>query len=220
MYWFEQFIHAGLSDACWIALAAYAIGCFSTGYYLVRCLRGTDLRTLGSGNLGARNAGRILGWRGFVITLLGDFGKGALAVWMAREFTSEQWMWFVAIVGVVIGHIWPVQLRFSGGKGVAASLGALLVYDYRLAFAYVALFGAGYAILRTSTLPGLIAFAILPWASFCFENRTAWTGFAEVVGLFLLAAIVLLAHRRNLAEQITLLRHKRPCDAPINPPKI
>lgn len=209
MYWLEQILSAGLHEACWIALGAYALGCFSTGYYLVRCLRGQDLRTLGSGNLGARNAGRVLGRSGFFITLLGDFGKGAFALWAARHFTTEQWMWFAALIGVVIGHIWPIQLRFSGGKGVATSLGALLVYDFRLAFAYVGLFGVGYAVLRKSTLPGIIAFAVLPWASFFFEIRSGATGFSEVVGLFLLAAIVLLAHRQNLAEEFTLLLHKR-----------
>lgn len=208
MYWFENFLNAGLSEACWVALGAYALGCFSTGYYLVRCIRGEDLRTLGSGTLGARNAGRILGWRGFVLTLLGDFGKGAFALWATRNFASDQWMWFAALVGVVAGHIWPIQLRFTGGKGVATSLGALLVYDFRLALAYGALFSIGYAILRRTTLPGLLAFAILPWSSFFFELRTGVTGFVEVVGLFLLAAIVLLAHRRNLAEEFALLLHK------------
>lgn len=220
MYWVEQILNAGLPEACWLALGAYALGCFSTGYYLVRCIRGQDLRTLGSGNLGARNASRVLGTRGFLLTLLGDFGKGAFALWAARHFTSEQWMWFAALLGVVIGHIWPIQLRFSGGKGVATSLGALLVYDFRLALAYVGLFALGYVMLRKTTLPGIMAFAVLPWASFFFELRTGATGFAEVVGLFLLAAIVLLAHRQNLADEFTLLLQKRELRAQADHPKL
>jgi len=88
MPWIEQLWSVNWADAGCIFLAAYALGCLTTGYYLVRRRTGQDLRILGSGSIGARNVSRLLGWRGFLVTVLGDFGKGALAVWAARHFTA------------------------------------------------------------------------------------------------------------------------------------
>ena len=122
MPWMEQFEPANWAEAGWIALGAYALGCFTTGYYLVRMWTGQDLRELGSGNVGAKNVGRVLGKTGFFLTLLADFGKGAFTIWAARHFTTDPRAVAVAALAVVAGHIWPVQLLFRGGKGMATSL--------------------------------------------------------------------------------------------------
>jgi acyl phosphate:glycerol-3-phosphate acyltransferase len=127
MPWIEQLRSADWTRAGGIGLAAYALGCFTTGYYLVRWRTGRDIREVGSGSVGARNVGRLLGWRGFLATVLGDFGKGALAVWAARQFTTDDRLVALAMPAVVAGHLWPAQLRFRGGKGMAAALGALLI---------------------------------------------------------------------------------------------
>ena len=89
MDWIQQLQSANWHRATGCALEAYLLGCFATGYYLVRARTGHDLRKSESGSVGARNAGRVLGKTGFVVTLLGDFGKGALAVWIARELTED-----------------------------------------------------------------------------------------------------------------------------------
>jgi acyl phosphate:glycerol-3-phosphate acyltransferase len=201
MPWMDQLRSADWAQAGWIALAAYSLGCFTAGYYVVRCWTGQDLRDLGSGSLGARNAGRVLGWRGFILTLLLDFGKGLLAIWVASHFSSERWLQALAMLCVVGGHLWPVQLRFEGGKGVAASLGALLVYDLRLAFAFVLIFAGAFAFMRKTVLPALFAYACLP--------AVAWLGRetynpAEPVNTFILtmvSALVLFAHRRNIHDE-------------------
>jgi len=127
MPWIEHWQSPDWSDAGWICLGAYSLGCLTTGYYLVRTRTGQDLRALGSGSVGARNVGRLLGWRGFVLTVLGDFCKGALAVWAARHFTTDDRLVLLAMLAVVAGHVWPAQLHFQGGKGMATTLGALLV---------------------------------------------------------------------------------------------
>src|ERR1035437_1627909 len=165
MAWIEQLRSADWNRAGCIGLGAYGLGCFTAGYYLVRWRTGQDIRELGSGSVGARNVGRLLGWRGVLATGLGGFGKGALAVWAARQFRTDERLVALAMPGVVAGHLWPVQLRFRGGKGMAAALGAVLVYDYGLATAFVLLFAGGFAVLRKTVVPGLLALACLPLVS-------------------------------------------------------
>lgn len=209
MPWIEQLGSAKWSEASCILLAAYILGCFTAGYYLVRARMGEDLRELGSGSVGARNVGRLLGWRGFLLTGLGDFGKGALAVWAARHFTTDDRLVALALLAVVAGHVWPVQLRFRGGKGMATSLGALLVYDWQLAVAFALLFAGGFAVLRKTVLPGLFALACLPLISAYLAR-----GAAEVVGISALAGLVLIAHRKNLMTEFSNSLADRNQDAP------
>ena len=95
---------------------AYLLGCFNTGYYLVRMMTGQDIRTLASGGTGSRNVGRLLGAKGFVLTLIGDAGKGMAAVWLARYLALDNWQLFVVLLAVTAGHIWPAQLGFQIGR--------------------------------------------------------------------------------------------------------
>ncbi len=203
MLWIQQLHSANWSLAGWICLSAYFLGCFTTGYYLVRVRTGQDPRHLGSGSVGAKNVGRVLGWSGFLVTLLGDFGKGAFAIWAARHFTTDQRLVSLAMLAVVAGHVWPAQLRFHGGKGVATSLGALLVYDYHLALAFAILFAGAFAMLRRTVLPGLFGFVCLPLVSSYLTEPTKDP--SQVVGISILAALVLVAHRKNLMDEISHL---------------
>jgi acyl phosphate:glycerol-3-phosphate acyltransferase len=214
MPWIEQLRSVNWSEAGYIFLAAYALGCFTTGYYLVRRRTGQDLHELGSGSIGARNVGRVLGWRGFLVTLLGDSGKGALAVWAARHFTTDDRLVMLAMLAVVAGHLWPVQLYFRGGKGMATSLGALLIYDYRLALAVALLFAAAFAVLRKTVLPGLFAAACLPLMTLYLAGPT------EVVGTTVLAGLVLAAHRKNLVTEISYLLDRRNIHPKHDPPEL
>ena len=204
MSWLEQLRVTNWNDACLAAAGAYVLGCFSTGYYLVRALKGTDIRTVASGSVGARNVSRVLGKTGFVITTLGDVFKGVLAIWAARKFFHDQEITLLASLAVVAGHIWPAQLRFRGGKGVATSLGALCIYDWRLALVYVAVFACCLLVVRKTVLPGLFGFLCLPPAGFWLHRD--WIE----LGLFTtLAAMVLFAHRNNLTEEIPALAARR-----------
>src|SRR5262249_3474541 len=152
MPWMEQLQAANWSQLSCICLGAYALGCFTLGYYLVRGRTGQDIRELGSGSVGARNVGRVLGWMGFVVTVAGDFAKGAFAVWATSHFTQDDCLLALALVSVVMGHIWPAQLRFHGGKGVATSLGGLVVYDPHLARAFVLVFSSVFRCIRRTRL--------------------------------------------------------------------
>jgi glycerol-3-phosphate acyltransferase PlsY len=191
-----------------ILTASYSLGCFTSGYYLVRWRLGQDIRETGSGNVGARNVGRLLGAPGFLATTAGDFAKGALAVWIALEFTHDLRLAGLAMLTVVLGHIWPVQLGFRGGKGVATSLGALTVYDFHLLAAYGILLALFLAALRRTTLAGLLAFACLPFAAFFLTPEPG-----RVVIISILSAMILFAHRKNLIAEFTsppLSEHTEP----------
>ena len=206
MTWMDQLQSANWNQVTGIALGAYLLGCFTTGYYYVRLRIDQDIRELGSGSVGARNAGRILGWRAFLITLLGDFAKGAFAVWAAQHYTTDNRMVELALLAVVAGHVWPAQLRFHGGKGIATSLGGLLVYDYHLAFTFAVLFVIGYATLRKTVLPGLFAFACLPLAS----TYLYWgPDPARIVSVSALSALILITHRKNLTTEFSHFLERR-----------
>lgn len=194
-----------------VLLASYFLGCFTTGYYLVRARTGQDIRDAGSGSVGARNVGRLLGPYGFVLTLLGDFAKGAAAVWITRYFTGNERLALVALIVVVAGHIWPLQLRFRGGKGIATSLGALLVYSPALTLIFAMLIVVGFILTRRTVISGLTAFALLPLGSF-FLNQDA----AQICGISVLAALVLIAHHKNLAEEIHQIIERRNLQRPKN----
>src|SRR6267143_201373 len=214
MAWMEQLqaTDGGQATAC--AAGAYVLGCFATGYYLVRARTGRDIREIESGNIGARNVSCVLGKTGFFLTVLGDVAKGVLAGWAARRFTGSDVLAALAMLAVVVGHIWPAQLFFRGGKGVATSLGALVVYDYQLVIAYVVIFAAGFALSRRTILPGLFAYICLPVVSYWLDHDGLKAGIVAI-----LSALVLFAHRNNFVEEIPALAARRGVAAKPERPK-
>ena len=136
-----------------VLLVAYLLGCVTPGYYLVGWRTGQDLRAEGSGGVGATNTGRILGMWGFLAVGIGDATKAALAVGLARWLSAADWVWMLALLAVVIGHVWPVQLGFRGGKGIACAIGGLLIFDPRLFGLLLGLFGLLYLVVLA--VPGL-----------------------------------------------------------------
>ncbi len=173
--------------------AAYALGCLSTGYYLVRIRSGIDVRQTGSGNVGARNVGRILGKKALAITLLGDTAKGAIPVSAALMLDMEPWAVMAVFIAVVAGHLWPAQLGFKGGKGLATTMGAMLFLDYRVLLAAFAVAGLGWLVSRNATGSGLAAVVLSPVAALVAGHDPVTAG-----TLAILAAVILFAHRSNL----------------------
>jgi len=184
-----------------VIAAGYIIGCFNTGYYLVRWFRSGDIREEGSGSTGATNVGRSLGTSGFLFTLAADTAKGAFAVWIALHFRLGSWALLLTILAVIAGHVWPAQLRFRGGKGITPLVGALLIADYFVLMISLILFLGLFAVLRRFTLSGLAALALTA-PTLSWWDRPAGRAF----GFLLLVAPVLYAHRQNLREDLTLIR--------------
>lgn len=179
-----------------ILTIAYALGCLTPGYYLVRWRTGQDLRTLGSGGVGATNVGRQLGAKGFLITGVGDAAKAALAVGIARWLHPADWVWMLALIAVVAGHIWPLQLGFRGGKGIACGIGGLLIFDPILFVALLGLFVILYLIVlavpplrrlpRNYYLPGVTIILAAPVYAWIVGHSQ------PAIGLIILLVILLL----------------------------
>jgi acyl phosphate:glycerol-3-phosphate acyltransferase len=178
-------------------MAAYALGCFATGYYWVLLRTRTDVRSSGSGSCGATNVGRLLGWPGFAGTALADAGKGGLIVAVAYWGQLEPTVAALGMVGVVAGHVWPVQLGFRGGKGIATYCGAAFCLEFRMGLIVALLAMVGFACSRNFKLAGLGAVATTPLVSW-------WFGFSPsaVFGFAVTGAIILIAHRTNIREEI------------------
>lgn len=149
--------------ALWL-IAAYAIGCLNAGYYAMKLRSGQDIRKVGSGNAGATNVGRFMGKRGFLLVMLFDAVKMFLALKLAAcLFPGNAAAAPATMPAVLLGHIFPAQLRFRGGKGIA-SLGGAGVYFFSLPlFLFTgALFALIYAFRRETYYSGLAAFGPLP----------------------------------------------------------
>ncbi|MCC6458385.1 MAG: glycerol-3-phosphate acyltransferase [Caldilineaceae bacterium] len=188
-----------------VTLVSYGLGCFSTAYYLVRWRTGQDIRTLGTGTAGARNVGRFLGKSGFALTFLGDALKGALAVGLARWAGLPDIGLVAAMLAVVAGHLWPVQLGGHGGKGASTGLGAILALNLWLGLITVGIALLLLAILRSFTRAGMIATALTPLTAWYLGLDTVL-----VVGVIVLILLLLFAHRDNVMAQ-------RSPSAPIEP---
>jgi len=187
-----------------VMLAGYALGCFTSGYYLVRWRTGHDIRMLGSGSVGATNVSRVFGLSGFFFTVLCDFGKGMLAVWLAEYFRVSPTATVLTMLAVTTGHVWPAQLWFRGGKGVATSLGALAMFGYFITLTFAALFLALFGVVRNFVLAGLLAFALTPLALFLLDFPLT-----SVFGLSAMALLILIAHRKNIPDEIGKLINER-----------
>ena len=173
--------------------AAYLLGSISFAVLLARLRHQPDPRSFGSGNPGASNMLRLGNRPLALATLLGDMGKGALVVWLAKhmglEWVQQAWVGLLAI----IGHILPLYHRFQGGKGVATAAGVLLVLSWPAAALAVLVWLGVFTLRATASLASLAAcVAILPW--------TAWHSPELQIPVSLMVLIILLRHRLNIGR--------------------
>ncbi|HEY2934786.1 MAG TPA: glycerol-3-phosphate 1-O-acyltransferase PlsY [Acidobacteriota bacterium] len=143
-----------------VIVAAYLLGAIPFGYILVRIFTGNDIRRSGSGNIGATNAMRASKLAGS-LTLLLDAGKGALAVWLAQQLSNPQ-VAVIAAVAAILGHVFPVFLRFRGGKGVATACGAFVLLAPYAVIAVFVLFVIVVSASRYVSLGSIAAAASFP----------------------------------------------------------
>jgi glycerol-3-phosphate acyltransferase PlsY len=203
MHWSEPDIGTAiqLGFSLLVVAASYSIGCYTAGYYLVRYRTGVDVREGGSGSAGATNVGRRLGKGGFCVTLALDVAKGALVAWAALHLGLEPWVRLLSMMAVIGGHIWPVQLGFHGGKGVATLMGVVLVSDVQALLIMGGLALVALGLLRRFTLSGLLAMAATPLALALWSRAASRT-----MSLSLMVLPVLIAHRSNIREEMGWLR--------------
>jgi glycerol-3-phosphate acyltransferase PlsY len=175
------------------AIGSYLIGSIPFGLILTRMAGLGDIRAIGSGNIGATNVLRT-GRRGLAAgTLLLDAAKGALAVQATGFLAGAQWIPLAAIM-VVVGHCFPVWLRFRGGKGVATGLGALLALDWRVGILACVAWLLVFAATRISSAGALAAFAVAPVAAAFIAPGGWW------VAPLVLGFLVWSRHHANIGR--------------------
>lgn len=185
--------------ALWL-LASYLLGAIPTSHLVSRLFAGIDLREHGSGNLGATNLYRVLGWKYAIPVALFDIAKGAIPVLLFAPQVSDSELFAVACgVAAILGHVFSVFVRFKGGKGVATAAGVML------GLTPVALGVAAIVWILVVLLTGYVslgsiaAAAVLPFAVYLLEKSTT----PELLWIVaLVAASVILLHRRNIQRLI------------------
>ena len=183
--------------------AAYLLGSIPFGLLIVKARGGPDIRSLGSGNIGASNVTRNAGALAGVLTLLLDAGKGYLAVWLAARFTGANVHWMMAAaVAAVIGHVFPVWLRFKGGKGVATSLGVFLPLCWEAVAAAAVVWVLVVAFWRYASLGSITAAAAMPVLIYLFYAPGLAPPTYVSLSTIFIALLVLAKHRANMERLI------------------
>ncbi len=183
------------TEILWVAptlslVLSYLLGSIPFGVILTRIGGAGDLRTIGSGNIGATNVLRT-GRKGLAAaTLLLDMAKGAVAVLLVAHLFPGNAL--LAAAGAFIGHCYPVWLRFKGGKGVATLMGIVVALHWPLGLVYAVVWLGLLAGLRISSVAGMAAALSAPFAAAVFGR------FDLVLLLLALALIVLWKHRENV----------------------
>jgi len=175
-----------------LAVAAYLIGSLPSAFVVVRFSRGTDLRAVESGSVGALNAFRATGagWIGVVVLIL-DIGKGVLAVVLAGDGAGLPTLALVTALAVA-GHNWPIWLGGKGGKGLATAAGALTLVTPLSVPLWGVLWGLGYVISGYIALGTIVATALLPLA------LGILAGWAYGLAALPTAVLVLARHREKM----------------------
>jgi glycerol-3-phosphate acyltransferase PlsY len=176
-------------------LGGYLAGSIPFAIVVSRLVRLPDPRTYGSKNIGATNVLRSGHRIAALVTLVGDAGKGWAAVLVARILGATDEL--LAIVGfcAFLGHVFPVWLRFRGGKGVATAAGVLIALDWRVGLAVIVVWLAVAAISRYSSLGAIVAALFAPVATWFFLGLGPV--FAAVVGM---SVILILRHKANIVK--------------------
>jgi len=180
-----------------VALFGYILGSLPLGFLITRVRRGVDLRRVGSGNVGAatvyRSAGRTLG----IIVMLVDVGKGAFSVCLARSIfgASSDHAATIAGLSAIVGHVYPLWLRFVGGKGVAVAFGVFTVLAPVATAVAVIVFVLTTATTRYVSLGSVLATITLPAVEWSRSGPDPITLVALAA-----AALILFRHRGNLAR--------------------
>jgi len=180
-------------------VVSYLLGSIPFGFLLVRIFKGEDVRATGSGNIGATNVARRSPALG-VATLLLDAAKGVAAVLVARALFSgpqQPLIMTVAALFAVLGHLFPVWLKFRGGKGVATSLGAFILLTPKSILCMVVLFlmvAVAFRYVSLGSVAVAAAFPLLAWALHEYADPR------QLVLIALVSALVIWRHRQNIGR--------------------
>ncbi|WP_405197775.1 MULTISPECIES: glycerol-3-phosphate 1-O-acyltransferase PlsY [unclassified Wolbachia] len=184
-----------------VFVLSYILGSIPFSLIIAK-INGINLREVGSGNIGATNVARTGNKRLAVLALFLDSLKGFVGVYTAQQFCDNNDFYiYVSAILAVLGHMFPIWLRFNGGKGVATTLGALIALNISIALAFVLVWLIVFFIFRYSSLASLAANAAAVIASFFFQKEL-------FLILLTVAILIFLKHYKNIANLLQGREHK------------
>lgn len=201
---------AAIEPAQWViaALAAYLIGAIPCGYLVARVVFKQDIRLVGSGNIGATNVARVLGARWGILVLLLDALKGAGPVlWLPRvlgDSGSSADLSVLCGLTAILGHMFPIWLKFRGGKGVATALGVVTVLGWQASLVALAVFAVVFAVFRIVSLSSICAALAYMLTQLIRLWPVSWGSDHASLAAFSIgiAGLIILRHRANIVRLI------------------
>jgi glycerol-3-phosphate acyltransferase PlsY len=202
--------HWFYSEGLYTFFYGYTFGSIPFGYLLTRLFRKTDIRTIGSGNIGATNVLRTGNKKLAAMTLLLDALKGAIAIWttlLLYYIDPEIYLitLYMVALGAILGHIFPIWLNFKGGKGIATAFGLLLVLSWPVGLATLATWLLTTIIFRYSSLAALAAIFLTPFYAYLASNKIL------MFFSFFLSALIFISHFGNIKRLIQKQEPKIGC---------
>jgi glycerol-3-phosphate acyltransferase PlsY len=186
-----------------IPFGAYLLGSVPFGLLFARIFGGGDVRKSGSGNIGATNVARVAGPLPGILTLLCDALKGAAAVWLAGRITNQSASWMViAALAALVGHCFPIWLKFRGGKGVATAAGAFCVLSPAALLGSIILFVLIAFFWRYVSLASISAAAAMPLLIYLLWAPGHAPPPAVTFGALAAAAVIILKHDANIQRLV------------------
>ena len=182
-------------NAALFTLAAYLLGSIPFAIVVSRVLRIADPRTYGSKNIGATNVLRSGNRLAALLTLAGDAGKGWLAVILARVLGAGDELIALVAIAAFVGHVFPVWLKFRGGKGVATAAGVLIAIDWRLGLAVLVVWLTVVVATRYSSLAAIVAALFAPLATWYLLGAGS-----ILPAVIAMSAILAVRHRENIMK--------------------
>lgn len=185
-------------------LIGYLFGCFQTAYIVGKLVRKIDIREFGSGNSGTTNAIRVLGWKLGAVTFFSDILKAVIAVLIVRfAFGDSEIGYHVyaayAGLGVIIGHIWPVFLKFKGGKGIASSIGVMLALEPVLGLLMILIMAVAVIGSKYVSLGSISMNAAIPVFMIIFR----WDFLEVVIVTGIISVITIYKHKANIGRLLS-----------------
>lgn len=179
-------------------LLGYLLGSISSAVIVARLFELDDPRHSGSGNPGATNVLRTGGKAAALLTLIGDMGKGVVAVLLAQHFDASVPAIALTAIAAFLGHLYPLYFSFKGGKGVATAIGIYFALSWQLGVIFIGVWLITAAVFRYSSLAALIASGVSGLASFAIFNDRAQL---QLIGaVFLIVAFTFKRHSDNIAR--------------------
>ena len=176
-----------------VMLVSYLIGALPFAYIMVKISKGIDIRTVGSGNSGATNVSRVMGFRGFLYVFLFDFGKGVLPVIFLRTISDDGLLVMAGAIMLLVGHTYSIFLKFGGGKGVATGVGIAIALFPMAALIGFIVFIVALIVKKMVSLASIIS--AVSMVLFVIILGYHWT---VILLVAMIALFIIYNHRTNI----------------------